>query len=1457
MGFFIPFCTFELVRKVLICSFVLFSLMKNVVSASDIMGADITYRCLGNDSFEFTTVVYKDCNANWTIPANIYNLNVAAIGCSFNAITAYPQLVSCKDITPVCVSSCSKCTNSCNASTSNSNCTFPYGIEKLVFKTIIYLGNTNCCTFRVGYIGNSTRNFATTTCCNSDLFYTYVEFNKCVKPCNNSPVLSNDPVGILCANQDFTFNSGALDTLDGDSISYELAPALASANQTASYFNSFTYLRPLTFWGFPNTGLSLPLGFHLNAVSGDLSFRPTQANQVAVVVIKVKEWRRINGVMVAISETRRDMQLIVINCNNQVPKINGPFSFEACAGQQICVDITTADSNANDTVTISWNAGISGATFTNNNRSVKWASGRVCWTPQESQISNLPYSFTIKAQDNACPFKGEVTKSYSIFVREIPKAQRQIQTLPCGKVGLNYSLQRSIQGLNTSWAIRNDKNNTVWSSNKKTDTAELRPGKHAVFLTLRTPVPCIVLSIDTVIVLPYLQASIPEINNFCQDAEFNLNPTISGGENPLDFVWSEIIDSANHVQISTQRNLIFKPDSQKRIGFFVKDAKGCMVSDTFDLISLKKPPLSLGPDKSICEGFTIAIDGRNDTMSLSYLWNSGDTTSKINISKTGVYTLQVKDSNQCKNTDTILIEVNQLRPEAGEDVVVCEDDTVTLSGMGAGRYEWHNLIGFSLNPMPLPLDTNQIYKFVAKKNTTFLLRGMLAFDGKICENYDTVKMTVKPKPELMFRNIGPFCPDVEEINLNNALLNRDFVSLIWSASNPNWVKDSLFRVKFAGPNQNLGHQITARIQGNNGCSNEKVLAVRVFFAPPNQLRDSFWVCSNSGILNLNTLRIIPGSTFGTIPEWFDVNKDPLFSNSINKSNIHNQTLDVNIFKPGSVFQVVSSITNANTGCVSFDTAILNIRELPKPELGKIPNLCRGAMPINLNEVSKPKPLGGLWKVNGNSLSNGVFIPGQFGGQIIFQDEQIQFEYTVNDGFCSNSVSSFSLLYGLPKITLSRFDSICSSNSTLDLKPLAQPQGGVWNRNGLEANTLDLGSLVNQKVTVMYTYQNPINLCQNSDSLTFLVQAQPEIYLSVPDKNCEGENIGIASSFNNANGMVWSTAGDGVFDDSLLGLSTTILALTKYWYGQQDFNTTYFNLLAQTTGNGVCEAAQANQRVNVFLKPKLQLSTDINEGCEPLTVNFKLQYQTDSLPTFYWNFGNGVNITNRNILQDFSYTYLNAGNYLHSVLVVTDSSRGACKTQTEPLAVNVYPKPKAAINASKWLTNVADTEIQFYDKSSVASPGFLTEWFWQFGDKLGGYATIQNPIYYYNVQNESDTGDYIVSLQVKTNHDCKDTAENVLTIKPDITVYIPNSFTPNRIGPSRNNQFFVVAQSYDAINIKIFNRWGEKLYESTDANEGWDGTYMGNNVPDGVYVYLVEAEAWGKKYRYYGTITLLR
>ncbi|MDX5320608.1 MAG: hypothetical protein LPK45_05890, partial [Bacteroidota bacterium] len=36
--------------------------------ASDIMGADITYRCLGNDSFEFTTIVYKDCNANWTIP---------------------------------------------------------------------------------------------------------------------------------------------------------------------------------------------------------------------------------------------------------------------------------------------------------------------------------------------------------------------------------------------------------------------------------------------------------------------------------------------------------------------------------------------------------------------------------------------------------------------------------------------------------------------------------------------------------------------------------------------------------------------------------------------------------------------------------------------------------------------------------------------------------------------------------------------------------------------------------------------------------------------------------------------------------------------------------------------------------------------------------------------------------------------------------------------------------------------------------------------------------------------------------------------------------------------------------------------------------------------------------------------------------------------------------------------
>jgi large repetitive protein len=82
----------------------------------------------------------------------------------------------------------------------------------------------------------------------------------------------------------------------------------------------------------------------------------------------------------------------------------------------------------------------------------------------------------------------------------------------------------------------------------------------------------------------------------------------------------------------------------------------------------------------------------------------------------------------------------------------------------------------------------------------------------------------------------------------------------------------------------------------------------------------------------------------------------------------------------------------------------------------------------------------------------------------------------------------------------------------------------------------------------------------------------------------------------------------------------------------------------------------------------------------------------------------------------------------------------------------------------------------------------------------------------------------------------------------------------------NDEWQVYALSvYNAVNdpikdlrVRIFNRWGQLLYESRDIYDGWDGTYHGVQQPSGVYMYLLEAEGInGKIIQQKGNITLLR
>ncbi|HRE97052.1 MAG TPA: gliding motility-associated C-terminal domain-containing protein, partial [Flavobacteriales bacterium] len=92
-----------------------------------------------------------------------------------------------------------------------------------------------------------------------------------------------------------------------------------------------------------------------------------------------------------------------------------------------------------------------------------------------------------------------------------------------------------------------------------------------------------------------------------------------------------------------------------------------------------------------------------------------------------------------------------------------------------------------------------------------------------------------------------------------------------------------------------------------------------------------------------------------------------------------------------------------------------------------------------------------------------------------------------------------------------------------------------------------------------------------------------------------------------------------------------------------------------------------------------------------------------------------------------------------------------------------------------------------------------------------------------------------------------------------TIYAPNAFTPD--GDGRNDIFFVTGEGFDPTRFEffIFNRWGEVIFQSESAANGWNGMHNGQKAKNDVYVWKIKSkDQWtGQKFETYGHVTLIR
>ncbi|WKZ65678.1 MAG: gliding motility-associated C-terminal domain-containing protein [Flavobacteriales bacterium] len=552
------------------------------------------------------------------------------------------------------------------------------------------------------------------------------------------------------------------------------------------------------------------------------------------------------------------------------------------------------------------------------------------------------------------------------------------------------------------------------------------------------------------------------------------------------------------------------------------------------------------------------------------------------------------------------------------------------------------------------------------------------------------------------------------------------------------------------------------------------------------------------------------------------------------------------FVIGDVSLVLS--TTNNQGCAAGrDTLVVSYHVPPTVDAGASVLLCDGLEDVSLN--GQVQNAGSVqWFTTGtgsfspsNTVANAVYTP-------TANDSIAGGVYLILTGFgtgtCGNVSDSLFVDIGPTRIANAGTDQvICADGGAIQLNgAVIGVSGGQWSTTGTGTFAPDHTSLTSTYVPsatdlvfgeLRFVLSTTGNLgCPAAhDTLVVALQQMPTVNAGQDINVCDATTaVQLGGSFTGASGVQWSSNGAGVF------LPNTADANATYQPGVTDGQLGSVRMVLTTTGNGVCAAARDTVLLS-FVNP---LTADFtwSNACAGGQTQFTSTSTTSGAPIVGWNweFSNGTTGSG----PQTGSTFATQGQYTATLTVFAQNGCSSSVTRT----VDVLQAPVAGFSISG--DSFTDTPIEFTDSSFGA-----TGWQYDFGDGNGALAA--EPVHEY-----TEAGQYIIVQTVSNANGCTDRDSLLMSIavKDILPPKLPNAFSPN--GDGVNDVFYVRGGPFETIDLKIYNGWGELIFQTTDPTFGWDGTHDGRPEINGVYVYTVQATLVdGQQHERSGKVTLMR
>ena len=1461
-------------RSLVILFFAFLGFTQNA-HASHISGGNISYICVGQDSFLVTLNLFRDC-AGISAPASVPMTFTSTCGGSAT-LTLTKQ--SSQEISQLCSSQLPNST--CNGGS------WP-GMEEHVYSGIVVL-SPPCNTWTM-YWSGCCRNAQITNLTNpgGSGTYLYTTMYSGVDSCNSSPTFTSLPIPYVCMNQVVNYNFGVVEP-DGDSIVYFMSPAFISGTNLVTYNGTFTSNQPL-----PGANAVL------NPFNGQLTFTAT-ATGVYVIAVRIEEYDIATGVIKGTSI--RDIQVVVQSCSNLQPVVDSPgiYNFagtgtqidsntlEVCQGGTFSFDVSFSDPDAAQTLTVFHNIfqaldNTAVVTMTPGNPAVL----SVSWTVPAGAPSFT--SFTLTGIDDACPVVGMVSAVFNVHIN--PSTVTGPDQTICAGSSANLS---AVGGSAFTWfAISGSPIITSGANMNFTcnpcDNPIASPAATTTYIVVSN-LTTTCTNTDTVVitVAPNFNLTMPNDTIICPIDSIMLPTSTDQPTFNYTYQWTPS-NTLNFDTISNPTGLPAVPTVYK---VTVSEAQGCVkVGNVFVDLSPPFPagitivgdtvlcsgdstqllaslgnvaPSSCGLSTSPCVGSlstgTIGTGTQTNTSTSypapygNYYWGArhqmiftaaelqamgmltGGKISSISFDVATIGALANFNNFEVKMGCTSSSDLTA-GWETGLVTVLPSYSHAVTTGWNqhtfTAAYDWDGTSNLVIEICHNQASWSGGNSALSRYSTTPFtsVRYYRADNANVCGNAGTTG-TSSNRPNVRF----DYCAGADPAGFNYSWSPNSHINPI-NSDNP-----------FVYPTTTTTYQVV--VQDTFGtCSDTitQVITVVNSFDAGFIMPDT--TCINGGIVT--AVPLIGGGNFTGvgITNGVDGTFDPLVSNL-------------------GTFPIKYSVSSPTGGCASDST--IDITVIPIPDATFTPmELCFGADPDTLVSVLP----GGVWSGTGISDTTfGIFDPaGLSAGSY-----PVVYKLTVPclslDTQIVKVIQPYSFTFTSPILSVCEGSSInLSGNYVLSSDPLqgSGPVIAAWtdaNGNVSIAGMFDASNLSPNDYVVTLSVAGTDGSCGSSQ--TMIVRVQPVEFAAA------SASLAYCSSDRSAKIYInpWLFGTGVTFSQTPiapLGGSDTLL-ITAFGQngkfnastqgpGQWEFELTYVNTFG-------CVGVTVDT-ITVLETPEKPVPTEA-VYCEGDDIYLAA---TGSRPdSMYWY--NDILLNDFNGIGNPYYWGVAPDPANGDVFVWVTQNNWVCNSLPVKYKLPIHNAPVAKYTMSFVDTTgeqkdaIPDTDSPiygytamrvFFASNNVSKDSLIWFHHWEkipFEESEVNRSNKRKVSYNYDKPNLDKEGTpindaYINQLVVTNEFGCSDSATSIIFSQASEQFY--NVFTPN--GDGQNDIFYVPVFGLTDYNCAIYNRWGDKVYEWADPSEGW----AGDDQPDGVYFYVVTGvtnDGNNTEYKKQGTVTL--